>query len=218
MASAANAMIERIIRRYVHPVLKDHGFVRKGRIWNRLGTGDVGQTVDIQTSQWNHGSDGSFTINVGVFIPYIYSIYLAPATSTLIGPTPSTISLRIGALRDGGSLLGEREGYDIWWDVGTDIDPDEVGRTVRDILLTRALPFLDKFTAPQDVVTFIRAHPNLNIQVWQECMHSAILLHNLGEPDRAQSILEQVAREHPYWKNIATTTMERLRMQQSTVD
>lgn len=212
MASAANVMIERIIRTYVHPVLKDRGFVRKGKIWNRLLDG-VGHTVDVQASQWNRGSGGTFTINVGVFVPYIYSVYPVPMSSTLISPISSTISLRIGALRDGGSLLGEKEGYDIWWDVGANIDLDEVGQTVRDILLTRALPFLDNFADPHDVATFIQAHPNLNIQAWQERMHLAILLHNLGEPDRAQSILEQVAHEFPYWKNVATITMERLSRQ-----
>lgn len=210
MSSLANKVIEDILRVHVRPLLKDQGYVRRGRVWNKR-LDQVGYAVQVQASQWNEGERGSFTVNLGVFVPYVLSVCPIPRHTILIEPAECSIETRIGLIGPGGTFLEDKSGRDVWWDVEAHSDLGKVGQSVQEAIANRAIPFLNRFVSLCDVAEFTLAHSGLMLTPPMELLHKAIILNKLGKHTEAYTALEQLKRKFPYWQDVAEATEQRLR-------
>jgi hypothetical protein len=139
MAAAAKAVSDR--------GLKAAGFRRQGLHLHRLYQGLI-HGIHFQSSQWGTATSGSFTVNLGVTSPWLYTSW----TSRPMPSNPATalypVCQRIGA------LMPSR--CDQWWKVDANTDLPAVGGEVADAVMAYGLPFLDMFASSDVLLSGLR--------------------------------------------------------------
>ena len=114
--------IDEMIRNSLAPKLKASGFKKKARNF-LLEQQDHTKVVNVQASQWNEGSEGSFTINLGIYFPEVADAIDWFPVKNHPKICDCTINKRIGVLMPGGC--------DSWWEISNDTD----ARTVQESIL-----------------------------------------------------------------------------------
>jgi hypothetical protein len=120
MTAPSGKFIDKLIRGRLHPSLKELGFVRKGRTWNR-DVNALKHVVNVQSGMFNSPRGGDFTINLGVFVPSVYRVVRGREPSFFANEIDCVVRLRLGALMEGGVLSsGASSGrkQDHWWAFG----------------------------------------------------------------------------------------------------
>src|SRR5262245_66669560 len=64
--SATNDMMKDVVLAFA-PALKSAGYRKQGARFRHDASPSVVRLVNIQSSQWNVGSEGEFTVNLGVY-------------------------------------------------------------------------------------------------------------------------------------------------------
>jgi len=148
----ASKVIDQILREYLVPLMKSHGFNKRGqRFWRNAG--HVVDVLDLQKSQWNISSRAEFTINIGVFWPAINAQSEVRVTSLPPATCECTITERIGR------LFGS--GLDLWWRVRGKEDLVRRGQDVQRKVIRFALPWLESMHSVREMVAYQRRHPCL---------------------------------------------------------
>jgi hypothetical protein len=104
--------------------------------------------VNVQASQWNHGRDGRFTLNLGVYFPKVAERRGIPAKSAYPKEHESTLRTRIGALMP--------ESPDHWWDIRDGADMRALSVEVVHAYVTFAEPWLTDMTTLENVLPRLR--------------------------------------------------------------
>jgi hypothetical protein len=107
--------------------------------------------VDIQRSHWDDAAQAQFTLNCGVFIPGVTSLYLNRPDRIRIDTTDCCVHVRIGMLA--------KDKLDKWWELRADDNVTamdrEIGKEVSDRLTQHVLPFFTRFQTPEQVLRFL---------------------------------------------------------------
>lgn len=190
--NAVDLRIDEIVRHSIHPFLRERGFIRKGRTWNR-DLGEVRHVINIQTDARFERDDldrspipSSFTVNLGVFIPYYYETMWSEATPpSFIKEDVCPIHYR---MRDPDDPRQEH-----WWFVDTATDIETVGRDVANALIRDGLPFVDGLGSLRAILEWLGQRESYHYLVL------AVLLLHFQNVDGARRIIEKMPQT-PGWQ------------------
>jgi len=147
-----SSLIDSIVREGLAPYLKETRFKKHTRTFTR-DAGPCIQIVNMQASQSNDGSEGSFTMNLGVYYPRVAERRGAVAKGSYPKEYDSTLRTRIGALLP--------TGRDHWWKIKTSTDASEVARVVGDTYRQYGEPWLEWATDLRAILPQVRKQTDL---------------------------------------------------------
>jgi len=114
--------IDAIIKERLAPLLKNIGFKKKARNFYREFENRI-ELINVQSSKWNEGNEGQFTINVGVYYPEISEITDALPVKGMPKEYDCTVRERIGLLMP--------ENKDKWWKIDSSSNDSEVSEMLQ---------------------------------------------------------------------------------------
>lgn len=105
----------------ISPMLRDWGFRKHGRTFNRTNAGGLINVFHFQMGRFDPPGTtciprfrenlyGRFTINIGVCVPEVLRYYMGREIKSVVHETECCIRTR----------LGEKEGSDLWWAITTE--------------------------------------------------------------------------------------------------
>ena len=131
----ASARIASVVRAGLQPHLKTLGYKKASLTWSLCDPAPITRLVQVQLSHGNSGANGSFVLELGVYLPAIERLVFSRPIATPKA-YQCTARKRFGP---------KRRGADPWWEVDSDTDEevlaaDVVGRfrSVGEPWLTRA--------------------------------------------------------------------------------
>ena len=192
--SATGQAVDTLIRVGVHPLLKQHGFARKSRTWNRA-SGDVVHVVNIQGSQASFGEDAEFYVNTGVFAPALWG-------ATRDTPPPPFVSEPECHLRE--RLDPPDPGADRWR-LSIRDDPATEKTPLVQALEHTTLPFFAQFASLLDVRDYLRRAPSDPPRL-ELAMAEALL----GDPQAARNLFDAFVAARPRSRDHIDTLKRRL--------
>ena len=134
----ARDIIQSIVGGDLAVALKSAGFRRSGLTFTRR-TGSTGQLTQIQLSSWNHGSSGTFFVNVGVMFDDMCAKDRAPP----IQPKYDDCQFMARLER----IVPESPAH---WGVDAQTSSDEVSRLLTNYLVKLVIEPLDKVVSLAD--------------------------------------------------------------------
>lgn len=171
--------IDHVLQRGLAPRLKAAGYRKDGRTFRHSGPNAV-KLTNLQASWSNVGSDGKFTVNLGVYFPQAAELHGLHRITERPVESDCMVHERIGF------LLPVRS--DHWWavDDSTDLDAltGEVGQAWEEV----CRPWLDRHADPavaRDFMVHKRGAP------WWGAIFSLLLADQVA----ARSYLEQAISE-----------------------
>jgi hypothetical protein len=170
--------------------LKAHGYRKKGRTFHRRTEESV-CIVNVQASQSNIGSTGTFTINLGVYFPGIEEPLTGGSPSDPPREYDCTLRQRLGGLMP-------ETGGDRWWSVGSDVAT--VSEDVAEAWRVFGRPWLD------GNATLTSARAELTRR---NALHGAVASMLLGERAEAERLVRLYLAECPERATIARARAER---------
>lgn len=201
-----------IVQIAVTPMLKEHGFKKRGRTFNRLSPDGLTLVINFQMGAFDPPGTtyfpglrenlyGYFTLNLGIYVPEVALYHLGGEARNFVQDYHCCIRARLGDLGP--------EMRDIWWRISSsaEITSDLQGR-----LEKNGLPFLQSFETRERI---LRDWPDYYAQKtpgWGSPPNiiSAIILVGQGHYDIARKLLEEQARDahnpgHPeYVRDLAS--------------
>lgn len=126
----------------LQPLLKLHGFKKKGLKWNRE-RGDFVDVITFQEAKHSTAESPVFTINMGVFVASFFEAIWNKQLMTFASEADCIIRLRLGDLMQN-RLYGNA--FDQWWTLSGDLDNVEsIKKEIHLAISEKAIPFLDSF-------------------------------------------------------------------------
>jgi hypothetical protein len=181
--SEISKRIDSIIRERLSPFLKNNGFKKKARNFYREYSDRV-EVINVQASQWNEGSEGKFTINVGVYYPEIAKILEAPPVSGAPKEYDCTVRERIGLLAP--------EKKDQWWHIDGSVNDLEISEDIANQVENICLPWLSEMS---DLVN-VKSHVVKNMAF----VAAGIALFQ-GNREEASELIEKALKQKPLAKS-----------------
>ena len=152
MATLFKARINAILSGSVTPLLSSFGFVKRGNNYEKE-IGDVDWLIDIQRSRFDDPDCLQFTMNCGVYMPTVTSMYLGRSEPARKKLTDCCIQVRIGMLAE--------DRLDKWWVLKSNDDVEISDRAVGEDMCYRlenhVIPFLNRFRSPETAMEFLSA-------------------------------------------------------------
>lgn len=186
--------INLVVKDALSAPLKVAGFRRKDRAWNRP-VGSLIHVIDLQTSRWNNPKQGSFTLNLGVFVPSVHVACHGTPVPSFIREFDCTVRERIGY------LVADRpyaERTDIWWEVDSGTDANLLGREVLQAITTWGFPFMDRINSVEAVRDFLLEE--LRRKKGKDFiteLYLAVVYSNLGNIEEAKRSLNELNQRYP---------------------
>jgi hypothetical protein len=192
MDRSSKAVISQVLADSVTPLLKRHGFDRRGRTYDRAKDGRR-ELIDVEPHNCNRYG-GSFTINLGVFIPEVDSILSLYPLQAPPQEHECHIRCRIGGVGPDGRMrddkgAGAGRG---WWEFDAATDLPAVGADVRQRIEHNALGFFDNLSNRAGILAWLRQHPTPALIPGR---HRVVLAVYAGEPTLAQEWLDMLVAE-----------------------
>lgn len=157
------------------------GFKRQGVHFWREANG-LTQAVHFQASRWGTKTDGSFTINLGVSSPLLYSTFTGKEPPKNPATTLWPINLRIGHLSP--------ENLDCWWEISSTNDISSAEAEVVRALECYAIPYFDRITSIDSLRALVSGEGRVpGLLESQRKIVFAILSHMAGDQSFARSTL-----------------------------
>ncbi|MGK3970051.1 DUF4304 domain-containing protein [Sorangium sp. So ce118] len=187
--------INNIIRETLSSVLKSCGFERRGDDYIRR-IGEMSHIINTQRSRWSEENRTSFTINCGVHVSQVTSVFRSlpePAQPKL---TDCCVSVRIGMLT--ASKL------DIWWELADSSDASECAEFRQDVAVKAAelaIPFLGRFETEFQVAEFLSSRCTAADELVEpraqalRMAYAALIWRKLGDADRCAASIEEAERQ-----------------------
>lgn len=198
-------MIERILDLYLAPVLKRHGFRRKGRLWNREFDA-TSHVLHVQSGRWSSGASGHFTVNLGVFLPSTYQAIWGKPPPKWARDVDCAINVRIGQVMEYGTLaVNAQRGKerDFWWRFDATTDIEHLGRQVANTVVEHGLPFLEQFDSLTSIHDFLCNHLEQSTGVPYAFLSLAVLKYELDDEEEACHLLQLASERFPAWQERA---------------
>jgi hypothetical protein len=179
------------IQKPLTALLKNLGFRRKGRSYNRVVGDGLVHTVNLQMGQFPIGDYvipgiresfyGRFTVNLGIFLPAGRKLESDRDPPVFVQEYECEIRSRLGML-----AFGE----EIWWDL--DLKVAETGASVVDLMDRFGLPFLDQFENYSTVLSHLERTGTLpSSNEGRSALAGALICCALGQVARATEFLER---------------------------
>ncbi len=171
MGLSSRAVIARVLADSVTPLLTRHGFGRRGRvIYERARDG----RLELIVVEARHS--GSFTVNLGIFIPEVDSIISLYPAQRPPQEEECHIRCRTGDVEPGG------------WDFDASTDLSAVGAAVAQWLERNGLGFFGKLSTRAGILAWLSTGPTAAMP-WP---HRVALAAYAGDPTLAQEWLDTV--------------------------
>jgi hypothetical protein len=177
--------IDGIVTESLAPLLKKNGFKKTARNFYRAHEDRI-DVINVQASQWNHGNEGQFTVNVGVYYPSIAEIINAPPIKGMPKEYDCTIRERVGSLT--------AENKDTWWLVDSNTDRSRTASDLATKVDTLCLPWLDKMSNLDSVKEGVAKN-------WPLVAAGIALFQ--GRESEAKAFVEQSFKQQPMAKSRA---------------
>jgi len=181
--SEISKKIDEIVKVGLAPLLKSHGFKKKARNFYRECEDRI-ELINVQASQFNAGTEGQFTVNVGVYITAISEITDAPPVKGMPKEYDCTVRERIGLLSS--------ENKDTWWSVDSNVDIKNIGTDLASSVEALCLPWLARMENLE----------NLKVEAAKRVplIAAGVALYQ-GNKQEAKAYLEQCIKQKPLAKS-----------------
>ena len=172
--------------------LKQAGFKKKGRSYNRSTAGGLVHVINFQMGEYPIGLNyvvpglrenlyGKFTVNLGVFLPFVGEIEWEKPTPAFIQESHCTIRDRLSRLAFG---------KDVWFDLGPDVAA--LSGTVIQLFEQFGMPFFEAFPDYSAVLAFFDAHGALPFQNENRAaLEAALVAFHLGDRVKSRTLLRK---------------------------
>jgi len=190
MAKIYDSRLNLILENRIVPILKEHGFKENQLTFTRQFE-SIAFVIDLQKSRWNDKSGSQFTLNIGIYVPEVFSIYTNKMEPTKIRLEHCTLHIRIGML--------DPSSKDIWWTLSEN-DSFEVDNQISQELIEKlnnlVFPFFSKFDNSLDVARFLASDLGKEFnQLFpftkaQRLAYSAIIYFKMGEQAKSKELFE----------------------------
>ena len=201
VTSESSRFIDDLVRKYIHLALRPKGFVRKARTWTRSARGFV-DFVGVQAGRWNEPNRGDFTINLGLFVPSVYSIVWGTPAPLFVKEADCTIRVRLGALMDRGVLrndVGKGENRDYRWDFTSASGIGPLGNSVTKAIIEKGLPFLEGLGTLDSVHDFLESYCASSVVLPLDFINLAVVKAELGKHVEAVQLFAETYRRFDDW-------------------
>ena len=128
-------MIVTKVSERLKPFLVSNGFVRRSPHYFRK-IENVYQIFNFQCSQWGSGESGSFTVNLSVTTPTLFSGF----TGKNFPKNPTSVSWPISERI--GNLVDNR---DTWWSINNSTEPELITDQLINSYIPKALKFFETY-------------------------------------------------------------------------
>ena len=175
-----------LLTRWSAPVMKEHGFSRKGPTFYRRERDNWG-VVTFQKSTTSTAERVRFTVNLGVTSGRLVEFFSGRSQDTPPSVWVCPWRERVGF------LLPERQ--DTWWTIDATTSRDELGRAVTDLLRSVVIPAVQQHLtdeALRDLWLTGRAPGATDIQ---RLLCLSVLLKDLGPADRLDDVITELRRK-----------------------
>jgi hypothetical protein len=172
-------IIDSIVTEGLTPCLKPLGFKKKGRDFYRVDEEPIA-VINVQSSKWNSGADGQFTLNLGRYFPALAKLEGNAASKEIPKEYDCSLRARIGMLLP--------DNKDLWWDVSASTDSALLAKNVQNLTKTYALPWLDRVASINSLQNEIHGLPALT---------AASLCILIGNREEASRIASRFLKERP---------------------
>lgn len=193
MSKSALAVSLDALQSHLNPLLREAGFRKHGRTYNRTTTDGLTHVLGFQMGAFDPPGTtyipglrdnlyGRFTINLGVHVPEV-ARNLGAREAKYIRDYNCSIRTRLGR-------VGNK---DFWWTISA-IEP--LVSDLQERLRSEALPFFQRFETRDQILTeFLTATDNTEIMAAPRIVCAIILL-DRGDREAARELLAAQAREH----------------------
>ena len=191
MAKSEHARKLDLIQSEVHKELREHGFRKQRRTFNRSLESGLIHVINFQMGR--RSLSGKFTINLGIYIPEIYRLlwFWNEDEPKFVDHGDCEIEKRIGELVP--------PYKDHWWDLNK--HTKRLSKKVLTVIEKHGLPYLNQFYSHDDIIQAWNEHgENIGLPP-RAGLSIAILLHNKGDHEQARNLLfQEYSRksDHPY--------------------
>ncbi len=127
-------IIQSIAKTLNEQLLKNAGYKKSGLTW--LCGAPWTRVINLQVGKWNTPDEGTFTINLGLFIPELHAATESTPVTGSIKEYDCDVRRRIGELMPAG--------MDYWWKVTSTTDSAAIAKEVCQALLQHGMPWLDQ--------------------------------------------------------------------------
>jgi len=164
--------LDSVIKESIQPLLKTHGFKKKGLQWNRCRD----YFIDVVTLQEaKHSSDDNivFTLNLGIFVPSFFEAVWNKPPGGFVNEADCVVRVRLG------DLIQDRpygDALDKWWTVSGTVIEESTKDEIQEALKSKGVPFLDSF----DNIQAIAEHLG-QVKGWQSKNPLMVIYHALAE-------------------------------------
>jgi Domain of unknown function (DUF4304) len=177
----------------LRPFLKERGFRARAATFNRKTQDGLTHVVQFQSGRCDPpGTNyipglrenlyGKFTINVGVFVPEVYTAEWGNSRKEreFVPEIDCCIRRRIGALAP--------QEVDVWWLIKADPETQAV---LKQHLERDVLPFLAKFETRNALLSELRRSPEASAPGGPPRVTCAIILASRGQAEEAGALLKE---------------------------
>lgn len=179
------------VQKPVTALLKNLGFRRRGRTYNRTVRDGLVHAVNFQMGQFPIGEYvipgvresfyGRFTINLGVMLPAVLKLESDRDPPSFVPEYHCEIRERLG------TLVYED---DVWWDLDHQIA--QTTGSVLQLMDQTGIPFLDEFEDYSCVLAHLERVGNLpSSNAGRSALVGALICVAIGERDRAAAFFEK---------------------------
>lgn len=176
-------MLENFLKEHVTSFLKEAGFKKRHKIWNKNVDGLI-QVINFQSSSFSTSAEVSFTINVGVFNPKIWTILWDKKVPKFINEIDCFPRVRIGELIENGK-------FDKWWKISDNSDFPSLGKEIQSLIQNNCFTFLDTMMDERQIIEYYTEHVK-NVKPIEK-IELAIVKNSIGDIEGAQLLLNDVA-------------------------
>jgi hypothetical protein len=160
--------------------LRTLNYVRSKRLFNRLQPDGIVHVIDFQMGQNWSILWGKFTVEIGIFIPEVYTALHEKAAPKFITSPYCVERERLGVL--------SKDRKDIWWDLtGNEI---VIGNEVSNLLLECGEPYLARFRSRKKLLAQWEQERLQRRLSERNVLIMAIILSHGGEKKEANELLD----------------------------
>lgn len=196
-------MLNDLIKNHVAPLLKRHDFKKKGMTWNKSVDGFV-QVIDFQLSSYSDDQEESFTINLGVLSPEVWSICWQKEPPKFVKEDDCFPRVRVGQLLSGFS----KKSRDHWWACSQGVSDGDLSDEVTALLENTCIPFVDGLLSKQKISEFYSSQDVNLLPI--EKVYLAIVRSLVDDKDSSAELLDDVGSLSKAWSGRAEIVQSQL--------
>ncbi len=175
------------------PMLRQHGFRKHGRTYNRTTPDGLTHVIGFQMGRFDPPGTvhvpglkenlyGKFTVNLGVYVPEVARHHGGGEAKAVVQDGNCCIRTR----------LGRKAGNELWWTVS---DSESLAAEISDRLQKEALPLFQRFENRDQILNeFQAATDNTELMAAPRIVCAIIRWHR-GERDEARRLLTAQASD-----------------------